>query len=57
MPLALPNGAPATVTGTLKLPAAVVAVWVPWPSASRAERYSYGKAALMSPMLAVTPAV
>ena len=29
MPLALPNGWPATVTGTLKLPAAVVAVWVP----------------------------
>jgi hypothetical protein len=40
MPLIVPRKVFSSVTGTPLLPAAVLAVWLPWPSASRAERNS-----------------
>ena len=42
MPLMVPKTAAAPVVGTLGLPPAVLAVWVPWPPKSRGELYSQG---------------
>ena len=40
MPETVPKPTPSTVTPETTLPAAVEAVWLPWPSPSRGERYS-----------------
>ena len=42
MPLILATGVPASTAWTFSLPAAVVAVCVPWPSESRGEMNSPG---------------